>query len=441
MLYDRNTLKLCAKESLRGIQPRPWKVTLLFVLLAALIPNTVLWLLPDVNRDATLAMLYDIFTDPYRFQAMTAGMEGYEILGYYRAMCTPAIGIFTVTLVLTVLFYVFQMIMSYGGVYYGLKLYRREQTAFSDLFFGFSMAGKVIATALLTVIFASLWMLLALVLASCAVSMLWVTMIAFEGSELVTTLCVLILFAMAVVFCGFALFIGYRYSLAPYFVMTTDMGAMEAIRASKETMRGNFGRRLALALSFLGWELLNLLIALVVICIGTLVSLSATGISMALSGIPVEYLESATVMEPVVVGFMISVVLGSLAMVPLNLWLIPYESSAQAGFFLTVTTQEETPAPQKPVYTYTPPQPPQSGGIWDSVPKPPAFTAPEPPAAPAPTSEQEGAQPPAAPETPVQEPTSETPAPETPGEPSDEPAKEASAQLPAEPPTPEEEQS
>lgn len=406
MNYDRKTLKERAKASLRGIQPRPWKPTLVYLLIASILPMVVSLITQMVSNGGLFGNLMELSA------RLDAGyyMDEAELTAMAAKMLSPVMATGVVSFFVSILLSLVQVVMGYGYKGYALKLYRGEETAAKDVFSGFYMAGRAICTSIMVGIFITLWTLLAAVLGVCAMLILTTAFAAAgSGTGFLTGLIILLYLGIVV----FAVWINYRYSLAPYFILTTDMGTMDAIRESKSAMRGNIGRRFVLDLSFLGWALLESLIICVVVYGGIFITLFAVGFNMAMSGAMPEYMDAAmtaSVMTQFMGGFYVSVVVGVLAALPLSLWLTPYQGAAEAGFFLIVTGQDDAPAAPQSAPEYIPPQP---SGIWDNVPTPPPFTpsapvAPEAPAAPV-TAEETSA------------PAPEAPAPEQPAEPEVEP--------------------
>lgn len=415
MYYDRKALKFRARASLRGVQPRPWKVTLLYWLLAALIPGAVTLVLQLVGSSGMFAYWQAMVADPVGWSARLETMDFNELMSYYSSMFVPAVGAGLISTFVTILVRLFQLVMSYGYANYALKLYRGEPTGTGNIFSGFPVAGRAIGAGVLTYLFEFLWTLLAVVLGTCATLILVVAMVAFGSSaaELVVGILLILVWAAVILF---SIFISYRYSLVPYFVLTTEMGAMDAVRASKEGMRGNLGRRFMLELSFLGWELLNALIAIVVVLVGYFVLVFALSFAVVLQAGDVDpyYFENEAYLNQVVgqvlsqalVGMGILAVVAQVATLPIGLWLTAYKGSAYAGFFLSVTGQD-APQPQvvQPPVNYAPPRP---SDIWEQVPPPPSFTAPAVPAEPAGETLPEEKSP-AEPESPAEEPETKTP--------------------------------
>lgn len=432
MNYDRKALKERAKASLRGTQPRPWKVTIVYLLLASLVPAIISMIVEWVGNSTLMATLMNISTDPEGWATMIERMSPNELLAYYTQLFSSAAGAGLIATLVSVLVGLFQAVMEYGYAGYSLKLFRGEQTAVRDVFSALPMAGRVICTVVMVGIFTFLWTLLVMLLVLCAVMILAVAMAAVDPSSGAMFLFVLLMVAVMLAAIVAMMFITYRYSLAPYFIMTTDMGTMEAIRESKNAMRGNLGRRFVLDLSFIGWELLVGLIIYAVIFVGMFILIFALSFSLIASGVPVELMDPMQLMTPMFIGVAVIGLVAWLASLALNLWLTAYKGSATAGFFLAVTGQDDGPAVTHAASEYIPPQP---SDIWDNVPTPPTFTpsAPEAPAAPAPVEEKPAPAPEAEPEqpaapaeepsAPVEEapaPTEDAPSPEEPAAPTDE---------------------
>lgn len=447
MNYDRQTLKKRAKASMKGIRPRPWKPTLVYLLIAGILPMLVSLVTQLMGGGGMLA----------RFQALEELMESGaylymnegELLARSMEALSPMLTAGLASVFVSTLVSLIQVVMEYGYQGYSLKLWGGEQTSVKDVFSGFPLAGRAICTSIVSDVFVFLWSMLVGVLLICGVVISAVAAAALDSPVLAMILFpVFYLAFFAAVVC-----ITYRYSLAPYFILTTDMGTMDAIRESKNAMRGNIGRRFMLDLSFIGWDLLEILIVFLVVFAGVFVSLFAAGFNLALSGAVVgSYVDPAAgimLVNCVMVGTGISTVVAMLAALPLTLWLTPYKGASEAGFFLVVTGQDDVPVVSAPPREYIPPQP---SDIWNNVPQPPSFTPsdsapPVPPAPPAPPSpppqppviEPPAWEPPATgPNDPIPAAPSapeEATAPEEPvAPPAEEPEKPVEPETPAEPP-------
>ena len=113
-----------------------------------------------------------------------------------------------------------------------------------------------------------------------------------------------------------------------------ELGALGAIRRSKELMQGYKGSYILLSLSFLGWGLLFLLIA-VALAVGALYGI------LFLGGMDITFLMGHFML----IDLGLNAVLW-LGMLPITLWLEPYIMVSVAGFYEMLqpsTNQEELP--------------------------------------------------------------------------------------------------
>ena len=74
---------------------------------------------------------------------------------------------------------------------------------------------------------------------------------------------------------------GYRYSMADYLLINhPEMGAVEALRRSKELMRGNKMAAFSLDWSFLGWVLLEAVVSGIVMALGIMLEIDVIPIGL-----------------------------------------------------------------------------------------------------------------------------------------------------------------
>ena len=403
MRYDRKTLKLEAKGLIREARPRAWVVTLVFILLAMALPQVIQGLL-----DPTRQILPQIAEE---MEAMLRrGQEPDELWAAGAAGRMVSGGL--LTMFVSVLLSLFTMVMSYGYKGYALRLFRRQQTGVGDVFSGFPLAGRAIGTEIMTFIFTCLWVLLIVLVCGVVGGVL---SLVLDGAAF-GVLSALLSVAASV----FGFFVSLRYCLAPYFVMSDpDKGVFASITASKQTMRGNYLKKLVLDLSFLGWGLLVALIALVVASVGVaVVILNWAGDWLMELGRMAQVVADerelqawmasnlGELIESVTGPMNVSLVVTWLACLPLSLWLYAYQTVAEAGFFLTVTGRvvlapdgaEPAPVAQPAPFVEVPPAPPQA-------PQPPVAEPPAPPQAPQPPV----AEPPSAPSAQAPQPPVEVP--------------------------------
>ena len=286
MGFNRIEAKVAAKTSMRLTRPSVMLVTLVHLLL-----TTVLTLV-------LLNLIYNPLADIY-VHVEIRNYELEETLEYILQTHFSGVVIFSL---LYLFLQIYSSVMDVGYTSYGLRMARGEQPGFINLFDGFAKLGRVLWMNLLIWLYTMLWSLLAMVPAVfVAFGILywdW-NMNTFTG---VYTLLVLAGVAVRVI-------ITYRYRLAAYFLIDDPAcTAREAIRRSKEAMRGWKMELFTLDISFIGWYYLSVITA----------------------GI-------------------------------LLIWLLPYRQAAEANFYDCVTaTPPSTGGYVGPDYDYRSPDGPQS---------------------------------------------------------------------------------
>ena len=393
-------------------------VTLVFVLLAFALPQLVKLacnplgeLIPQLLEDMAEMVAY--------------GQEPDERWVFY--MTSQIVGSSMVIVFLSVLFSLFAMVMRYGYRSYALRVFVRQKAGVGSIFSAFPMAGKVIGTEIMTAIFTFLWSLL--------IQAVGMTVLGLGGWLLGDVLglawaarTMSMLGSLVISFLSWL--VSLRYCLAPYFIMSDpDKGVFEAITASRQAMAGHYGKKLVLDLSFLGWGALVMLIIYIVCILGTGLVLFTAGAPWLLQMEELSHyvmsdwetayyvlLSLADLIRDVMVPMTVVLGVAWLAALPLNLWLMAYETVAEAGFFLTVTGRvlvvSDEPAPADPV----PPVPgvptvpvapppvisgPSEPPVGADVPIGPAFSEPEPPVTPEPPAAPAEPEPPVDPEPPM----------------------------------------
>ena len=228
--FNRQEAKWKARMAMRGGYPHPMLVTLVYVLLSV----------------GVTALVMRFVANPFDLAYMYILEGRYEISDIYRYVFTPGrTGLFSVVQVLTSLY---GIVVAFGFTSYSLRLARGEQPGYRNLLDGFAVAGRALAAGVLMNIFITLWSLVGVI-----------PYAVFLVAAIVSESPVLLVVAFLTLFLGVAMGIvaGLRYRLTYYFLLDNpDMGAMEAIRHSKEAMRGWKGSAFLLDLSFLGWMLL-----------------------------------------------------------------------------------------------------------------------------------------------------------------------------------------
>ena len=229
--FNRQEAKWKARMVMRNAYPHPMLVTLVYLLLTAGITSAVMFFISDP------------FELAYRY--MMSGQ--YETLDVIRYVFTARrTGLYALVQLLLTLY---GWIIKFGYTSYSLRLARGEQPNYRNLLDGFAVMGKVLAVGLLMSLFLSLWSMLAVI----PYAILFVAAIVTESAALLALALLALFAAVAVV-----VIVTLRYQLAEYFLLDNlDMGPLEAIRHSKEAMKGWKGSAFLLELSFLGWALLS----------------------------------------------------------------------------------------------------------------------------------------------------------------------------------------
>ena len=231
MGFNRPEAKYHARMAMRGAYPHPMLVTLVYMLLTSVLLNVIMYF---VANPFSIGYLYLL--------------EGERIENIYRYIFTPGrVGVYLLVELLTTLYL---WVMSYGYASYALRLARKEVPGYRNLFDGFYNLGRALLVSFLTALFATLWGMLGM-LPGFVVMMV----AAFAGSGPLVVVGAILMIAGAVV----EIIALYRYRLAVYFLLDDpDMGALAAITASKQAMRGHKGELFVMDLSFLGWAILSL---------------------------------------------------------------------------------------------------------------------------------------------------------------------------------------
>lgn len=195
-MFTREQLKTNAKQQLKG----NWGMGVLATLIVMAIAGAASGL------STAIAMVQAVTKSVISGGAMPSEMLP---LAY---MTSP---FYYIGMILTILI---SAVFFFGMPKFYLGLSRTRSTALGDLFGAFKMFGKVIGAYLLISLYTFLWSLLFIVPGIVA---------------------------------------SYRYRMVPYLLVDNpDIGICEAIRRSKEMMRGHKGELFVLDLSFLGWGLL-----------------------------------------------------------------------------------------------------------------------------------------------------------------------------------------
>lgn len=293
MEYNRASLKQKAKDALGHTMPRPWKVTLLFLLITSIVSYLISLLAPSSMMDMLLTL------DQMQLQ----GLSESELL----ALAGQLSSVIPMSLLVTILTAALSALMGYGYSMYALHVWRGQQASYADLFSGFRAAGRALGAAFMVWLFTVLWSLLAVVL----LFVLLIPVTLMSSYTLALLYLYVAIFGLAV----FLIWVSLRYAMTTYWIITDGTcGILEAITRSKERMRGNKRKYLMLLLSFIGWPLLAIVILYALMIIGIMLGTMIGGVAnLALAG--------------VFAG------IGLLIAIPIIIWFTPYYNVSIMGFF------------------------------------------------------------------------------------------------------------
>lgn len=321
MPINRALIKNYAREDMRRAKPSVLLVTLMFLLLT----NGVRQLMGLVTSSGGSGMSYqDMMSLIYQY-----GMEPAEALRYFASdFRVPLLSIF-----LSILVALFTMVVSFGYQRYALNLARGEEAGYRDLKIGFAYTGRVLAMNVLIVVYSVLWSL-AVVIPGMIVIIL-VAMI-FGGGALSG----IVVFAGYIAMLVAVIFLILRYAQADLALAEDpELGALGAIRRSKELMRGRTGEYFVLGLSFIGWELLSIVIGAI-----------AGGVAGAIGGVLGIVVSGGELMNAVFYsgGWFVTLI-SSLAVLPFTMWLTSYINVTYAHYYLAITEPERRAGEQPPL--------------------------------------------------------------------------------------------
>lgn len=235
MYFNRIEAKLTARASMRQANPSPILVTLVYILLTGVLTAVIPRLLGDpMSRMAEYLMM---------------GYGPEEVFEYVVLGNVAGVALFGVV---SLLLDLYSTLMGFGYTSYALRMARNEPSGIGNLFDGFQKPLRVLWASILMSIFECLWGLLG-ILPGAAVMVIG---FAMEGDTF--ALVMTGYWLMLVGFLILALVVGLRYRLTNYFILDDlDCTARQAIRRSKEAMRGWKMELFTLDLSFFGWVLLG----------------------------------------------------------------------------------------------------------------------------------------------------------------------------------------
>lgn len=267
MGFDRFAAKHAARESMRLNNPSPILVTLAYFALTTILSAVISYLLYDPMADV--------------IWCVGAGYGAEEIVDFILQNHQQDLYLLAGVNFLLGLYATF---MGFGYTSYALRMARNEQPGVRHLFDGFARPLRVLWASILVDLFTFLWSML-IVAPVCL-------LLALSGLDGTNSAYIIITVAMITV-----LAVSYRYRLAYYFILDDPAcTARQAVRRSRQAMKGWKWSLFSLDLSFLGWMLL----------------------SAALSGL---------------VSYFLPVVITDI----LCFWVMPYRAASEANFYDAIT--------------------------------------------------------------------------------------------------------
>lgn len=287
MQFDRKDLKRQTREAMRLTRPRFWVVCLIYVLLTTGV---------------------EILVHQFSSYQGTVLAE----FSFFLFFCT-------------ILYNLYYLVVQFGYNLWSLWTWRRLNPGAGALIQGFSIPGRVIIMELLIILRVFLWVLL--------LAMVLTILVLLAPSPAVYVLGIVLLYIAVVV-------IMLRYAMAPYLLADyPDDGAGAAVNRSVEMMRGRKWELFKLQFSFIGWYLLQSLLYGGVLLFFLIQS---GALATAISADNLWLYQSVINSTP---AFLLS----SLIVLPLSLWVTPYTSVAQAGFYDTLCRQGQGYAQMPPL--------------------------------------------------------------------------------------------
>ena len=306
---DRKALKQAAKDNLRRARPNPMWVTLVYLLLTAGISQVVE--LVTSNPAGTIAAIAQ------------AAAEGADVTRMAQIWMTSGGQGSVVLLFLTILVMLYGMVLSFGYHSYTLRRTDGEEAGFGTLLSGFTMVGRIILMNLVIACFTLAWTLLAVVPAAMLGGVVMVVMmILLNGSTLALVLGVLFLYGAILAGAVLAAYLSMRYAFAPFLLADQpELSGLEAVRRSRILLRDRLGEMFTLHLSFFGWLILQ-----------PLLLTAAVGLAVAAvwTAGAAPFFYSAAVLGGMIVG--------TLAVLPFQMWFVPYYYGTMAGYYRTVVS-------------------------------------------------------------------------------------------------------
>ena len=209
---------ICKRIALEALSGR-WKVACLTTFVASLLGGTIMVTGGGGGGSSSSSSDVSSSYGDYGFESISSGD--------YESIIAVLLVVFGILSIVALVSIILGGATKYGYAKFLFKLLNKEKVAVSDLFSEYSRIGSGFVMNLLTGIYLVLWTIL--------------------------------FFPVGIVK-------SFSYALTPYIMAENpNVGANEAITMSREMMNGHKGKLFLLKLSFIGWALLLVLLAMVLI--------------------------------------------------------------------------------------------------------------------------------------------------------------------------------
>lgn len=265
------------------------------------------------------------------FWALTTGVNTVaDLAGLTGSLLSEADGVQFFPLFFTLLLTMYSLVMDFGYKIWCLRAWRREEANYGTLIDGFGMAGRVLLMEIQIFLRLFAW---------CLVPMIPVTMLIAGAGSLEMVILLVELYSLLMV--PYVYIVRLRYALAPYLLMdhADRWNASDVVTESVRMMRGWKMELFKLDLSFLGWYVLEW--GLAVVIQGIFLMPTLIGVIQGGGDLNTVLTLSA--------GTTVGSVVSALVCIPVELWLMPYQGLARAGFY---DARKSLLPPAPPVYTY-----------------------------------------------------------------------------------------
>lgn len=147
---------------------------------------------------------------------------------------------------------IFSTLMGIGFMRYTLKIYRGQESRYSDVFSGFSKKG---VKALIANIIIGIVTGVIVVIAAIVLSVILIGIAAVIGNEVISTI---LIAAIVILVCALALMFYYSFLFTVYIICDEDdIGVVKAAIKSRKMVKGYKWQLFKVDLSFIGWYILT----------------------------------------------------------------------------------------------------------------------------------------------------------------------------------------